>query len=87
MPPREPEPGLPGPAAGEGDPWSHPAAQTPTVDAEDDEYSMSDESLGQATAMDLNDLKKMFEVKKVEDFAPDDPHNPNNIQRKNHDSD
>ncbi|WP_291526963.1 DNA polymerase III subunit gamma/tau [Bifidobacterium sp. UBA744] len=87
MPPREPEPGLPGPAAGERDPWSHPAAQTPTVDAEDDEYSMSDESLGQATAMDLNDLKKMFEVKKVEDFAPDDPHNPNNIQRKNHDGD
>lgn len=47
---------------------------------EDDEYSMSDQSLGEATAMNLDDLKKLFEVKKVEQFAADDPKNPKNIQ-------
>ena len=67
-----------------GDPWNHqPQPQPkpqPQVAAEDDEYSMSDQSLGEATAMNLDDLKKLFEVKKVEQFAADDPKNPKNIQ-------
>ncbi|KAB8294404.1 DNA polymerase III subunits gamma and tau [Bifidobacterium avesanii] len=84
------------------DPWNHPqppvaqprpsAAQDDVplphvgVDPEDDEYSMNDEVLGQGAAMDVEDLKKLFEVKKVEDFEADDPHNPNNMQKnKNHD--
>ena len=37
-------------------------------------------ALGEATAMNLDDLKKLFEVKKVEQFAADDPKNPKNIQ-------
>ena len=65
---------VPQPAAGD-DPWNQPQ-----VAAEDDEYSMSDQSLGEATAMNLDDLKKLFEVKKVEQFAADDPKNPKNIQ-------
>ena len=68
----------------EADPWnSRPQPQPkpqPQVAAEDDEYSMSDQSLGEATAMNLDDLKKLFEVKKVEQFAADDPKNPKNIQ-------
>ncbi|MBT1182359.1 DNA polymerase III subunit gamma and tau [Bifidobacterium sp. CP2] len=51
----------------------------PQVDADEDEYSMDDESLGVATAMSVDDLRKLFEVKKVEEFAADDPHNPRNI--------
>lgn len=85
---------VPQPAAGD-DPWnqSQPAQPTPNADpwnsqpqpqpqvaAEDDEYSMNDQSLGEATAMNLDDLKKLFEVKKVEQFAADDPKNPKNIQ-------
>lgn len=64
------------------DPWnSRPQPQPqPQVAAEDDEYSMNDQSLGEATAMNLDDLKKLFEVKKVEQFAADDPKNPKNIQ-------
>ena len=66
------------------DPWNsrsqpQPKPQ-PQVAAEDDEYSMNDQSLGEATAMNLDDLKKLFEVKKVEQFAADDPKNPKNIQ-------
>ena len=77
----QPQPAQPTPNA---DPWnSRPQPQTkpqPQVAAEDDEYSMNDQSLGEATAMNLDDLKKLFEVKKVEQFAADDPKNPKNIQ-------
>ncbi|NMM93328.1 DNA polymerase III subunit gamma and tau [Bifidobacterium oedipodis] len=86
--PSQPQPSRPqqsAPASAEPDPWS--AGQSPQqpnnrpqVAAEDDEYSMNDQSLGEATAMDLDSLKKMFEVKKVEEFAADDPKNPKNIQ-------
>ncbi|WEV72697.1 DNA polymerase III subunit gamma and tau [Bifidobacterium sp. ESL0790] len=55
-------------------------ANRPEVAAEEDEYSLNDESLGQATALGLDELKKLFEVKKVEQFAADDPHNPKNIK-------
>lgn len=77
----QPQPAQPTPNA---DLWnSRPQPQPkpqPQVAAEDDEYSMSDQSLGEATAMNLDDLKKLFEVKKVEQFAADDPKNPKNIQ-------
>lgn len=77
----QPQPAQPTPNA---DPWnSRPQPQPkpqPQVAAEDDEYSMSDQSLGEATAMNLDDLKKLFEVKRVEQFAADDPKNPKNIQ-------
>ena len=77
----QPQPAQPTPNA---DPWnSQPQPQLkpqPQVAAEDDEYSMNDQSLGEATAMNLDDLKKLFEVKKVEQFAADDPKNPKNIQ-------
>ena len=77
----QPQPAQPTPNA---DPWNsrsqpQPKPQ-PQVAAEDDEYSMNDQSLGEATAMNLDDLKKLFEVKKVEQFAADDPKNPKNIQ-------
>lgn len=68
--------------SGAADPWNQPMPPSPQpqVAAEDDEYSMSDRSLGDATAMKMDDLKKLFEVKKVEEFAADDPKNPKNIQ-------
>ena len=50
--------------------------------AEDDEYSMSDESIGASTALSVDDLTRLFEVKKVEDFGPDDAKNPRNMQQK-----
>jgi DNA polymerase-3 subunit gamma/tau len=64
------------------DPWNQPEPDRakPQVAAEDDVYSMNDQSLGEARAMDLNELGRMFEVKKIEDFAADDPKNPKNIQ-------
>lgn len=73
----QPQPAQPTPNA---DPWNSQPQSQPQVAAEDDEYSMSDQSLGEATAMNLDDLKKLFEVKKVEQFAADDPKNPKNIQ-------
>lgn len=73
----QPQPAQPTPNA---DPWSSQPQPQPQVAAEDDEYSMNDQSLGEATAMNLDDLKKLFEVKKVEQFAADDPKNPKNIQ-------
>ncbi|PJM72402.1 DNA polymerase III, subunit gamma and tau [Bifidobacterium primatium] len=76
--------GFGGPAAG---PAAPAGPQPPAVDPDDDEYSMSDESLGAAGAMDLEELKKFFEVKNVEVLEPDDPRNPRNIvaKRKNDD--
>lgn len=68
------------------DPWSQqfsaPAQPKPQVAAEDDEYSMSDESIGASTALSVDDLTRLFEVKKVEDFGPDDAKNPRNMQQK-----
>lgn len=87
-PPAEPMPGS-GPepepmAPAEPDPWAMPAATAPAqpqVAADEDEYSMSDESLGAATAMSPDDIKRLFEVKKVEEFAADDPRNPRNAHQ------
>ena len=68
------------------DPWSQQfsamAQPMPQVAAEDDEYSMSDESIGASTALSVDDLTRLFEVKKVEDFGPDDAKNPRNMQQK-----
>ena len=68
------------------DPWSQqfsaPAQPMPQVAAEDAEYSMSDESIGASTALSVDDLTRLFEVKKVEDFGPDDAKNPRNMQQK-----
>ena len=68
------------------DPWSQqfsaPAQPMRQVAAEDDEYSMSDESIGASTALSVDDLTRLFEVKKVEDFGPDDAKNPRNMQQK-----
>ncbi|KAB7788868.1 DNA polymerase III subunit gamma and tau [Bifidobacterium cebidarum] len=80
--------------APEPDPWNQPQAQqsdtmqpqsvqpqqAPQVDPDEDEYSMSDQSLGDSRAMSMDDLKKMFEVKDVKEFTADDPKNPKNIQ-------
>ena len=62
--------------------FSAPAQPMPQVAAEDDEYSMSDESIGASTALSVDDLTRLFEVKKVEDFGPDDAKNPRNMQQK-----
>lgn len=80
----QPQP-VPVQSAPERDPWNQPLQQsapapTPQVDPDDDEYSMNDQSLGDSRAMSLDDLKKMFEVKDVKEFAADDPKNPKNIQ-------
>lgn len=84
----EPIPPGPEPAidpAVEPDPWAMSAAAAappqPQVAADEDEYSMSDESLGEATAMSMDDIKRLFEVKKVEEFTADDPHNPRNMHQ------
>lgn len=46
--------------------------------AQEDECSMQDESLESATNLSIDDLKKMFEVKSVKEFAASDPKNPKN---------
>lgn len=61
-------------------PRSAGAPEHAQVAPEDDEYSLNDESLGAASAMSMDELAQLFEVKRVEDFAADDPHNPKNIQ-------
>ncbi|WEV69681.1 DNA polymerase III subunit gamma/tau [Bifidobacterium sp. ESL0775] len=55
-------------------------AGQPQVAAEDDDYSLNDQSLGEATSVDMDELSKLFDVKKVETFAADDPKNPKNIK-------
>ncbi|MDN6485375.1 MAG: DNA polymerase III subunit gamma/tau [Bifidobacterium mongoliense] len=64
--------------ANRGDPVRHPQ-----VAPEDDVYSLSDKSLDSTAAMDIAQIAKMFDVKQVEDFAADDPHNPKNAQPAN----
>lgn len=77
------------PAAGGFDAHAAEAAKPgepsgPQVDPDEDEYSLSDESLGTATALSVEELSKIFEVKKVEEFAADDPKNPKNAQPPKH---
>lgn len=78
------------PAAGGFDAHAAEAAESaagssgPQVDPDEDEYSLSDESLGTAAALSVEELSKIFEVKKVEKFAADDPKNPRNAQPPKH---
>ncbi|RSX54617.1 DNA polymerase III subunit gamma/tau [Bifidobacterium samirii] len=67
--------------AGPGMPGGPNAPTTPQVDPDEDEYSMSDESLGTAGTMSVDELKKFFDVKKVEEFKADDPKNPRNLAK------
>lgn len=73
-----------GGAGGNGGGNGNAGRQSDAVDPDDDEYSMSDESLGTATALSVEELSKMFDVKKIEEFAPDDPKNPRNVQPAKH---
>ncbi|MFR2314314.1 MAG: hypothetical protein ACLS6O_07575 [Bifidobacterium sp.] len=67
------------------DPWSQqfsaPAQPMPQVAAEDDEYSMSDESIGASTALSVDDLTRLFEVKS-RGFRAGRCKNPRNMQQK-----
>ena len=57
---------------------------TPQVDPDDDEYSMTDESISTSMMMDLDAVKELFDVKSVEDFSADDPKNPRNLHAQKH---
>ena len=52
----------------------------PQVDPEEDEYSINDESLASSQTMSIDEVKELFDVKSVEEFAADDPKNPRNQQ-------
>ena len=51
---------------------------SPTNGATADECSMDDASLESATSVSTDELKQIFEVKSVEEFASTDPKNPKN---------
>lgn len=57
-------------------------ASGPSVDPENDVYSMDDARLGADNAMNQDELTKLFDVTKVENFAADDPQNPINVQKR-----
>ena len=76
-------------AAPNTDPWTmpgrnaaaaYPAVAGTPVDADKDEYSMDDASLGTVMAISRDELRAMFDVKQVETFEPDDPRNPRNMR-------
>ena len=85
-----------GQQAAPADPWGHlddaapapaPAEaaadvqpERPQVDPEEDEYSINDESLASSQTMSVDEVKELFDVKSVEEFAADDPRNPRNQQ-------
>ena len=52
------------------------------VSPDEDVYSMQDARLGADMTLNQDDLAKMFDVSKVEDFSADDPANPLNVQRR-----
>jgi DNA polymerase-3 subunit gamma/tau len=52
----------------------------PQVDADDDTYSMQDESLSDGNVLDMEEIKRIFDVKQVETYQADDPLNPVNIE-------
>ncbi|KFI58168.1 DNA polymerase III subunit gamma/tau [Bifidobacterium choerinum] len=70
-------------AAAETAPGMQPMQQQPAqpqVDPEEDEYSINDESLASSQTMSIDEVKELFDVKSVEEFAADDPKNPRNQQ-------
>lgn len=74
------------PGAGAAHAWQAAARRqpmpSPQVDPEDDEYSMDDAALGVDNLMDVDELKRFFDVKHEERLAPDDPKNPRNLAAK-----
>lgn len=70
------------PAAAPAQP--EPVRPEPQVDPDEDEYSMTDESISTSMMMDLDAVKELFDVKSVEDFSADDPKNPRNLQAQKH---
>ncbi|KFI59992.1 DNA polymerase III subunit gamma/tau [Bifidobacterium gallicum] len=67
------------PEAGQGSAHTAQAQPAvPEVSAEDDVYSLDDDSLEGSGVVDIEEIKRMFEVKSEEHFAADDPHNPHN---------
>lgn len=54
--------------------------EPPEVAPEDDDYSLNDQSLGDAVSVSMEEMSKLFEVKKIEVFTADDPKNPKNIK-------
>ncbi|MFT8357057.1 MAG: DNA polymerase III subunit gamma/tau [Bifidobacterium aquikefiri] len=55
--------------------------ETP-IDPSQDTYSMDDPALNTDQSLKLDDIKQLFNVKKIEEFAADDPQNPRNIQQR-----
>lgn len=55
------------------------STKTMSAGAEEDECSMDDDSLDISTNVNVDELKKIFEVKAVEEFAASDPKNPKNM--------
>ena len=52
------------------------AQPRPEVSAEDDNYSLDDDSIGSQMSMSVKAVSKMFNAKKTENFAADDERNP-----------
>lgn len=55
------------------------SAKTISTGAEEDECSMDDDSLDISANVNVDELKQIFEVKAVEEFAASDPKNPKNM--------
>ncbi len=53
---------------------------------EDDDYSLDDRSLGDASEMSLEELSRIFDVQRVERYESDDPRNPLNPANPSSDS-
>ncbi|KAB5608168.1 DNA polymerase III subunit gamma/tau [Bifidobacterium jacchi] len=66
------------------EPNASTAPATAPVDPDDDEYSLNDASLSGGERMSIDDIKRLFEVKKVEQYAADDPLNPRNAKPDHH---
>ncbi|BDR53775.1 DNA polymerase III, subunit gamma and tau [Bombiscardovia nodaiensis] len=54
----------------------------PEVPAEEDSYSLDDARQGQDSLVDPKELAQMFDVKRVDDLAADDPKNPLNANKR-----
>lgn len=77
-------PGESAPDRAPAQPAAAPVQPEPQVDPDEDEYSMTDESISTSMMMDLDAVKELFDVKSVEDFSADDPKNPRNLQAQKH---
>lgn len=82
--PDDPWQRMPGESAQPEPAQPEPVRPEPQVDPDEDEYSMTDESISTSMMMDLDAVKELFDVKSVEDFSADDPKNPRNLQAQKH---